>query len=354
MYTKRIYSPGALLLWTRHDLLRFVLIATMPVVVYSLLGQRWLQLPWLPIALVGTAVAFILAFQNNASYDRTWEARKIWGGIVNASRSWAFMARDFVTNEFAGESASDEELAAIRRRLVIRQAAWMTALRHGLRQARPWESLQRCLRTDREWTERIAVQERRVGLSEELEGYLSEALQAEALARANPAAQVLSIQSRELGELKARGLIDNFRHIELERMLVTFCELQGKCERIKNFPYPRQYATLNAVFVWIFICLLPLGLVAEFDSVGRELEAAYPTVGRFFVWMSVPLSVTVMWVFHTIGRIGQVSENPFEGSPNDVPITTMARAIEIDMREILGEDAASIPTPVEARFAVQT
>ena len=73
-----------------------------------------------------------------------------------------------------------------------------------------------------------------------------------------------------------------------------------------------------------------------------------------FVWLSVPFSVLVMWVFHTMERIGRVSENPFEGSPNDVPITTMSRAIEIDLREMIDEPKETIPEPIAPQHDTQT
>tara|TARA_R110002049_G_scaffold99113_2_gene241655 strand:+ start:3246 stop:3437 length:192 start_codon:yes stop_codon:yes gene_type:complete len=60
------------------------------------------------------------------------------------------------------------------------------------------------------------------------------------------------------------GLIEDFRHMEMMNLLVEFYALQGKSERIKNFPYPRQFATLNYMFVWIFILLLPFGIMEGF------------------------------------------------------------------------------------------
>ena len=157
-----------MVLWTRIDTFLFLVIATIPVVLYQILGLKWLHLPWLPIALIGTAVAFIISFQNNATYDRVWEARKIWGGIVNASRAWGVMVKDFVTNERAVQEASDEELAGIHRELILRHVAWLTALRHAMRQARPWEQHLRT-KTNREWAEKIGVRVRLHTLEEELE-----------------------------------------------------------------------------------------------------------------------------------------------------------------------------------------
>ena len=353
MYTKPRYSLKDMMLWTRIDTLLFLAIASVPVVLYQIIGLKWLHLPWLPIALIGTAVAFIISFQNNASYDRVWEARKIWGGIVNASRAWGVMVKDFVTNERAEEKASDAELAGIHRELIFRHVAWLTALRHAMRQGRPWEQ-HLLTKTNREWAEKIGVRERLHSLDEELEPYLAEDERAELDAKSNKPTQILSQQSTRLRELKLRGLIEDFRHMEMENVLVELYALQGKSERIKNFPYPRQYATLNSIFLWIFILLLPFGVMFEFDRIGQELQASYPLVGKYFVWLSVPFSAMVMWVFHTMERIGRISENPFEGKSTDIPITTISRGIEIDLREMLGEDPATIPDPIEPQHDTQT
>ena len=101
MYIKRKYSVKQLARWTRVETLEFTLISASVVFMYSILGFEWLRIPWTPIALVGTAVAFLIGFQNNSAYGRIWEARKIWGAIVNDSRTWAMMAKDMVSNEYA-------------------------------------------------------------------------------------------------------------------------------------------------------------------------------------------------------------------------------------------------------------
>jgi putative membrane protein len=208
--------------------------------------------------------------------------------------------------------------------------------------------------TNKEWGEVIGVREHRYPLEEELAPYVSEKELAYVLAKSNKATHLMSLQSKQLRHLRTQGLIDDFRHMEMENILVELFALQGKSERIKNFPYPRQYATLNWIFLWIFVLLLPLGVMFEFDKIGIAVSDSHPLIGPNFIWLSVPFSALVMWVFHTMERIGRVSENPFEGTPNDVPITTMSRGIEIDLREMLDEDPASIPPPIEAQHNVQT
>ena len=209
-------------------------------------------------------------------------------------------------------------------------------------------------RTNREWGDLIGVREQQFTLEEELTPYLSPAELAYVLGKSNKATQLLSLQSKQLRRLRARGLIDDFRHVEMENTLVELYTLQGKSERIKNFPYPRQYATLNVTFLWVFVLLLPFGVMHEFNQIGVKLMAQFPIIGDHFVWLSVPFSVLVMWIFYTMERIGRVTENPFEGTPNDVPITTISRGIEIDLREMIDEDPETIPPPLEAQHDTQT
>lgn len=160
-------------------------------------------------------------------------------------------------------------------------------------------------------------------------------------------------QSQRLRELKQRGLVWEFSFLELEGLTRELLTLQGKSERIKNYPYPRQYATLSHDIVRVFILLLPFGVIPEFADIGGEMAASFPLAGKYFVWAGVPFAVIVSWVFHTMQRIGTAGENPFEGSTNDVPISTMSRAIEIDMREIIGSEPESIPKPLTAVLGVQ-
>lgn len=352
MYTRRIFSPQDMLRWTRRDIALFLAIALLPVVLYDVVGLHWLHLPWLPIALVGTAVAFVLSFQNNASYDRAWEARKIWGGIVNTSRSLGILVQDFITNEFTDQAVEVEAIREIQKTMIFRHIGWLVALRHALRKPRSWEAYSHRDNND-QWKEWANIREFQVELSDELPEYLSEEDYAHVKGKTNVATHLVSLQSRQLRELRQRGLIDDFRHMEMQSTLVELYTLQGKSERIKNFPYPRQYATLNTVFLWIFIVLVPFGLLYEVDRLGDEMAATYPFIGAHFVWLTVPLSVIVMWVFHTTERIGRVTENPFEGSANDVPITSIARGIEIDLREMLDEDPATIPKPVPMTHNIQ-
>ena len=144
-----------------------------PVILYDVVGLKWLYLPWLPIGLIGTSLAFITGFKNNASYERLWEARKIYGGIVNTSRLLATMVNDFITNEFVRVERTDEEFFNIKKVVIMRHIAWMTSLRYALRIKKPWETLVGS-KSSKEHMKTIKVKEHELTLQEELHGYLNE------------------------------------------------------------------------------------------------------------------------------------------------------------------------------------
>lgn len=333
MHSGRNFSLKEVLLWTRRDILFLLVIATVPTVCFKVLGWTWLALPWLPIALIGTAVAFIGGFKNNASYDRMWEARKVWGAIVNGSRGWGILLKDYVTNKHAVNPIPEAELREIKVRLVNRHLAWLAALRYQLREPRAWEAIYQPHNVEYKdkW---FTVPEQPGDLKKELGNYLTSEEVDRVMSKTNKAAQIIATQSAELRKLLEQGFIEDFRHMELEKMLLDFYNQQGASERIKNFPYPRQYATVNLYFTRLFVALVPLGMLREFSEMGEH-----------FIWLSIPFSVVSAWIFTTLEKIGESTESPFEGSANDVPITAISRSIEIDLKEMFGMD--NIPGPLK-------
>ncbi|NOQ75816.1 MAG: hypothetical protein GQ574_27675 [Crocinitomix sp.] len=330
--------------WTSKDILFYFIISAYPVCLYYFLGWNWLAIPTLPITLIGTIVAFNLGFKNNNAYDRLWEARKIWGGIVNSSRSWGIGSIDFVTNHFRETGLDEKEIKAIHKRLIYRHIAWLTALRYQLRSEKPWEHHQH--KDQIKFRERFQMTaEHREDLAEEITPFLSAEEKKDTLSRSNPAAHIIKLQSTDLKELHAEHLLDNFRHIEMTKLLNEFYTLQGKSERIKNFPLPRQYATMSYYFVMLFITVLPFGMLSVFSEYAASINPN-------FIWVTIPACVIVSWVFFTLEKIGDYSENPFEGTPNDVPITSMSRGIEINLRDML--DEPNLPQPIAAMHNIST
>lgn len=337
MQIKRRYSLREVLKWTMRDIIRFTILGLIPVLLYEVLGLTFLTLPWLPLSLIGIAVAFFLGFKTNSSYDRQWEARKIYGAIVNSSRSWGMQVIGFITDQFQDIPTSTEEIKKIKRELIFRHVAWMTALRHQLRQLKTWEHDTEYDKNARKW---LNLQEYENTLEDELKPYLAPEELEYILSKKNRATHLLNQQSKRLTELRAAHLIDDFRHISMEDMLVDFFTQQGKCERIKNYPFPRQYATVNYLYIWIFILLVPFGLLDVFKNFSVSYENPY------LVWLTVPFTILISWIFYTMERIGDYSENPFEGLHNDIPITALSRTIEIDLLEMIDEE--NIPAPVKA------
>lgn len=173
----------------------------------------------------------------------------------------------------------------------------------------------------------------------QLKNFLTEEEYARLASKANTATQIINEQSRDLRELREKGLIDDFRHIKMQDILRTFYELQGKNERIKKFPFPRQYANMSYYFVGIFIFLLPFSMMPE------VLEAK-----SINFWLAVPICVLLGWVYIMMELVGDYSENPFQRMSNDIPMLSLCRTIEIDLREILGE--TELPPPVKAEKGV--
>ena len=342
MLIKSRYSNLEMFLWTRFATLKFIGYAFVIGLFYEFLGYYFLRIPWAPLAVIGTAVAFIVGFRNNASYDRIWEARKIWGGIVNTSRTWGMKTRDMISNKHAKNVKTDLELTKIRKRLVYRHIAWMTALRHAMRTQKKWEDFGKD-RSDRSWMHMLNIPEYKVSLEEELIGLIDEDERKYVLSKTNKATALLFQQSNDLHKLHEEGLIWEFSFLELENVLGELFIHQGKSERIKNFPYPRQYASLAYYLVKLFVVLLPFGIVSEFADIAKYIIIDHSAVGSYFIWLSVPFCACVSWAFHIMERMARIGENPFEGGPNDVAISTISRGIEIDLREMLDENKNDIP-----------
>lgn len=322
MYVQRNYGFLMTFNWSKRPFLLGLLYAlAVNIMVYLL--QLSFSIPWQPISVIGIAVAFYLGFKNNSSYDRTWEARKIWGGIVNSSRSFGAAMTAFIQGTQA---------EAVRRELIHRHIAWLTALRHQLRTYRSWEhpvgpgsdpKMPRITETPGPLCQ------------SEMAKYLSHEELAVVYTKSNMATHLLKTQSVRLQALHDAGYFDDFRHMELHVLIKELYTEQGRAERIKNFPFPRQYASTALWLTFVFAAFVPMGMLDVID----------PNSGWLF-WLSPFLSALIIWTFFLMEMIGDYSENPFEGTYNDVPITSIARAIEIDLREMI-EDT-DIPGPIKA------
>jgi len=339
MFVTKNFTASQLLKFTGFHLIWLTLWAIAVTAFYEYFHWEWLHIPWLPLSVIGTAVAFYVGFKNNSAYDRLWEARKIWGAIINSSRMWGATVRAFIGNQFTDSEVDKKTMAAIHKKLLYRHIGWLYALRSQLLVPTSWEHVSQnkyIKRNTHKIRKRYGINLTQDGVTEK---ELDEFLPPEELTRLidykNTATQIIDQQSQDLADLRKLKLIDDFRHMELQRLLNSFYTHQGKCERIKKFPLPRQYGSSSFIFVSIFIFLLPLGMVSEFHK-----------LGEWAVWMSVPFTVIVGWVYLMMELVGDYSENPFEGLGNDIPMHSLCRVIEIDLKEMLGDE--DIPAPVEA------
>ena len=338
MYTRVRYPLIDMVRWTYGDAVIFVANSIIPTVMYHICGYTSFRVPWTGLMVLGTAVAFLIGFQNSSAYERIWEARKIWGGIVNATRTWSNYCRDLL--DYKGVDDADEKKKQMSV-LVRRHIAWLTALRYKMREPREWEVFQQ-QRANQAWHRQMFIPEKCSSLEDNLRGYLPAEEFQNVMDRSNKAAAILEYQSTHLTRLKDQGRIWDHAHLQFMRMVENLLTLQGQTERIKNFPYPRQYATVGHFLVWTFVLLVPYALVPEFAALGEQLELN-ATSYRYYVWLAVPFSTIICWTFHTIEKVGKAGENPFEGTANDVPISAISRGLERELLESLGEPDETIP-----------
>ncbi len=313
MYTGKIFTLSLLWHFARVNLFRTLIISIAAVLLYEVAGFRFVAIPFLPVGTIGTAVAFYIGFKNNQAYDRLWEARRLWGGITNASRNLATMMISLVDDKtFVND-------------FLHRHIGYVNILRLQLRRTIPWA------------TSRGDLHRTFVGEKKELEEF-DEGLKTilaknnkmqyyELLkSKQNVANIMLKIQIEQLTKLKREKKIDDFEHSDLVKMINELFNLQGGCERIKSTPLFRQYSIFSRVFVLLFIFLLPFALLKDLS-----------TLASWGAWLTIPFTLLISWVFYTMEQIGEYSENPFDNSVNDTPITTICRNIEIDIKELLGE-----------------
>jgi len=309
--------------WTRTKIYRMLILSIVPTVLFYFFDCRWLGIPWVPIALLGTATAFISGFKNTQTYNRTWEARQVYGAIINSSRSFGILIKDFIRSE---DKVLEKQL---HREIIYRHFAWLTALRFQLRETKSWENV-KTKSYNREYLKYYKVPEWESSLDEELKQFLSEEEHRYILSTKNRATQIIALQSSELRKLNEEEKISGFNYGLIESHLKELYDQQGKCERIKNFPYPRQFSSINLYFTNALCLLLPLGFIGEFSKMTEKF-------GVNIIWLVIPFSILLGWVFLVLEQIGESTENPFEGNANDIPITQISRNIEIDLREMLGE-----------------
>ena len=274
------------------------------VLAYKVLHWEWVGSKYVPLALYGSAIGIIVGFRNNSAYGRWWEARGLWGQIVNNSRS---LARQAVTTmhvpEHDGRVQDEAEVRSLQVRLVHHQIAYVQALRQQLRGLDPWPEVERVLP------------------NEDLSAFR---------ASKNVPLSLQQGMGRMLRQAKLNGWLDRLEWQSLDRNLDDLADAQGGTERIKNTPMPKQYDFFPMLFVQIYCLLLPIGMV---ENLG---------------WFTPLGSTLVGFMFLALDKIGRDLEDPFENTIFDVPLTAITRTIEINLRQLLAEhDLPPAEQPVD-------
>lgn len=250
--------------------------------------------------LPGALIGILLAFRTNACYHRWWEARILWGKIVNDSRSWVRQVLEFATPSVPnGLAKPDRQLI----RMSHRQIAWCYTLTRSLRGQDPLV---------------------------DVEGMLPDDELAQLRNQKNVPNAILLNQAGDLRDLKNSDRIDSFQLVRLEDTLTRLTDSMGGCERIRNTPFPQSYQLWIKYLIYLFIIFLPFAFV--------EL----PAIGLILV--SVPIAVG----FLIIDRVATYLEDPFVHRVSSTPMLTLSRTIEINIRQMLDEqDLPPMMEPVE-------
>lgn len=337
MFVNNSFSYKALVRFSGGYVLWIIIWSFLVLFAYKFLHLTWIAIPWVSVGVIATAVSFYIGFKNNQSYERIWEARKIWGALLNISRMWGATTRGYITNNLSVQKLSDAEIDVITKKLIYRNIAFVYALRDQLLIPASWEHVSlgtHVAKRSRKTMEKIGI-----GILEDnftkgiLEKHLGVDEYKELNKFSNKATHIIDLQAQDLMKLRKDEIIGDFYHAQLQTLLNNLYDEQGKAERIKKFPLPRLYAYASILFVFIFIVLLPFGLIAQFDK-----------MGPYEIWLFIPIVTIISWIFLVMELVGDYSENPFGGLGNDIPMLSICRSIEIDLKEMIGDE--DIPKPI--------
>lgn len=321
MYIGKSYNLFEFVIWTKGKIYALLLLGFIPICLYHILGIKWVAIPWSVIAMLGTATAFILGFKNNLSYNRSLEAQDVWISILSNSRAWGLVSKDYLQNN-----------SEISTTLIYNHMAWVTALRYSMRETKNWESTNK--KHNVKYRKHFKIPEQQTTLEEELAKYLvSEELQNIHKVKNIPT-YILSLQSKTLKSLYEKQEINVTQFVDMEKSIKEFYNLQGKSEHIKQSPFPRQYNIINNLLIQSFSFLLPYGLLTDFNSLNESVSGF---MKGNMIWLILPFSCLISWLYSSIAQVGENTENPFEGGANDVPISQISFQLEAELRDMLGE-----------------
>jgi putative membrane protein len=296
MILKENFDPLKVVPYVWRELATSTVVSGTAYVVFEVAQLKQVALPFAPLGVLGTALAILLAFRNNTSYNRWWEASTLWQTIHTQSRIFARLIVTFVESHQHTAQYQAERAIAFQRRMIQRQIAWVNTLRLSLRGQKNWDELQAWLEPD----------EHQALLKEE-----------------NKPAYLMLRHGKDIYAAMANGTLQGFDSFQLEGALAQLTVQEGLAKRLKTTPVPRQYDYFTRLFVYLLILLLPFGLLSLFPA-GQT-------------WLMMPLSIVLAFVFGILERTGAVNEHPFENRITDVPLSAICRNIERDLLATLGE-----------------
>jgi len=289
MYTKPTYSWRMLTRHVSRPLIIIVIYTGSIYYAYEHMDVDEIDIPLSISTVLGFAISLLLGFRTNAAYDRWWEARKVWGAIVNDSRT--------LMRQLMGYADLHEEESRSMANLII---GWTYALKAVLRNQDPIEAI-----------EAFASQDDIKQLQNQN----------------NIPNGLLNLIELRLKQLKNQNSIDVYQMVSLNDTLERLCDSMGKCERIKNTVFPIQYRVFTNAAIVIFMIMLPFGML---ESTG------------IFV---IPISAAVMFFFLFMELIAHYLQNPFRNKDSDTPMSAICRTIEINLLQMVGDQ--KVPEPIE-------
>jgi putative membrane protein len=297
MIVKKKFSPKKVWHYIKWPVLFSVFWSILISFIYNYIGIKEISIPFIPVTLVGSALAIFIAFRNNSSYARWWEVRTLWAGILNASRLFGRLL--IALTESHKTDLPPEEKKNYQKKIVNRIIAWVHCLRLSLRSQDSWSDLKPLLQEE-EYNELL--------LKYNKNNYITYKI------------------ATGINEGFAKGFLAGFDGFQLEGQLTALVNHQGGCERIKHTPIPKQYDYFNRVFVNLLSLILPFGLLNSFGDKNQ-----YSGI------LVVIFSVMISGVFIIMERTGAANEHPFENLSTDVPMSSICNTIERDLQEMLGE-----------------
>jgi len=338
MHIGRRYRITDFLTWTGREAIYLVSWSLLVTLFLQASNWTFLTIPVPILTIIGSALAIVIAFKNQQCYARFNEALAISAQLPPSSLILANKLTSTVGSLEAAESAPWLKEA------FDRHFAWLTALRFFLRENRTWENTLEA--GNARFLARLPAPESRSSLEDELKTYLSDDDLQKVLAHdGDKDAFILHWQYEAIRDLHDQKLISEFILIVLTGTLDELARLQGALKRIKNYPYARNYYSIAVFLVIVYAAIVPFGLFHYAKDLGSSARIEHLTA-----WLNVPFSAIVGWIFVSLEKVGENSSNPFEGGSNDVPISFIARGIEIEMRTMLGEQTDL--GPVEANDSI--